>query len=330
MTRYSRALLALLAALALALVAAACGDDDEEGADTGGEGGEVAVEAEPIESNPDNSGKSITIGSKNFTEQFILGEIYSQALEAAGFDVKKELNLGAEQVAFRALKSGQVDAYPEYTGTALTSFFGVEIGEAAQLTAEEAYEQAKEEYAKEGIVALPQGKFDNTYVVASTVETKKGELQNAETISDLASLPNADQLEIAGFPECRQRADCLLALENVYDWEPEFVANEGKFQPLDSGATELGFVFGTDAQLSLDDYATYEPDKKTFPPYHITLGIREQALDAIGPEGEDVLMRVQEPLTEEVMRELNARVDLEKEKPADVARQYLQEAGFIQ
>ena len=64
------------------------------------------------------------IGSKNFTEEFILGQIYAQALKAAGYNVKTQLNLGSEQIAFKAVKSGQVDAYPEYTGTALTSFFG--------------------------------------------------------------------------------------------------------------------------------------------------------------------------------------------------------------
>jgi glycine betaine/choline ABC-type transport system substrate-binding protein len=328
MNRTLRALLAALAALVLVVALAACGGEDEEssGSESAATGGAPAVE--PIEESSENADTSITIGSKNFTEQFILGEIYSQALEAAGYDVTKELNLGSEQIAFRALKSGQVDAYPEYTGTAITSFFGVKIEDAAGLTPEEAYEMAKEDYAKEGIVALPQGKFDNTYVVASTVEEQ--EELGATTISDLAALPNADEIKIAGFPECRQRADCLLGLENVYNWTPTFVANEGKFEPLDEGQTELGFVFGTDGELSLNDYATYEDDKSLFPPYYISLGIREEALEAIGPEGEEVLTRVQEPLTEDVMRELNARVDLDKEEPEQVAADYLSESGFVQ
>ena len=325
MNRSLRAVLAALAALVLVLALAACGDDEEEGAVPGGD---EAAEVEPIEENPENADTSITVGSKNFTEQFILGEIYAQALEAAGYDVKKELNLGSEQIAFRALRSGQVDGYPEYTGTSITSFFGVKIADAAGLSPEEAYELAREEYEKEGIVALPQGKFDNTYIVASTVETQ--EELGVDTISELANLPNAEQLEIAGFPECRQRADCLLGLQNVYDWSPQFVANEGKFEPLDNEQTELGFVFGTDGELSLDDYATYEDDQNLFPPYHISFGIREEALEAIGPEGEEVILRVQEPLTEEVMRELNSRVDLDKEEPEDVAAEYLQEEGFVE
>jgi glycine betaine/choline ABC-type transport system substrate-binding protein len=324
MTRTLKIVLLTLAALALGLGVVACGDDDEEAAETTAGG----TAAEPIERNPANANKSITVGSKNFTEQFILGEIYSQALEAAGYDVEKELNLGSEQIAFRALKSGQVDAYPEYTGTALTNFFGLEVQEATELSDDEAYEQAREEYTKEGIVALPRGNFDNTYVVASTTETQ--EELGAQTISDLAALENADELTIAGFPECRQREDCLLGLENVYGWTPEFVANEGKFQPIEQGQTDLAFVFGTDGELTLDEFATYEDDKDLFPPYHISLGIREDALEEIGPEGEDVLVRVQEPLTEEVMQELNSRVDLDKEEPEAVASQYLKEEGFVE
>ena len=105
-----RALLALVAALALGLGAAACGDDDEEGGDEGG-----TTEAALIESNPDNEGVEITVGSKNFTEQYILGEIYAQALEAAGYTVQKDLNLGSEVIAKKALEEGEIDAYPEYS-----------------------------------------------------------------------------------------------------------------------------------------------------------------------------------------------------------------------
>src|SRR5919109_5548157 len=104
-----RALLALIAALVLAFTVAACGDDDDD--DDGGDDAAAGL----IEENPDNNGVQITVGSKNFTEQIVLGEIYAQALEAAGYDVKKDLNLGSEQIALKALEAGEVDAYPEYT-----------------------------------------------------------------------------------------------------------------------------------------------------------------------------------------------------------------------
>ena len=107
-----RALFALFAALVLALGVAACGGDDDD------EGGGGDTSANLIEENPDN-GVQVTVGSKNFTEQYILGEIYAQGLEAAGYDVKTQLNLGSEVIALRALEDGEVDAYPEYTSAAL-------------------------------------------------------------------------------------------------------------------------------------------------------------------------------------------------------------------
>jgi glycine betaine/choline ABC-type transport system substrate-binding protein len=325
MSRSLRAVLAALVALAMVLALAACGEDEETTESEPSGGG--AAEAEPIEEVEGAQGTPITVGSKNFTEQYILGEIYAQALEAAGYDVTKELDLGPEQVAYRALQQGEVDAYPEYTGTALTSFFDFEI-EDVPTNPEEAYQLAQEEYANEGVTAPAPGPFDNTYVLASTVETAE-ELGNPETITELVEAA-PDDISISGFPECRQRTDCLLGLENVYNFTPEFIATEGQFEPLDNGQSDLAFVFSTDGALSTDQYYTYEDDQSLFPPYNITLSMRDQAAEAIGPEGIDVVERVQEPLTDEVMRELNARVDLDRQEPADVAADYLQEAGFLE
>src|SRR3954453_3765830 len=113
-----------LAVIVAALVFSACGSSNDTKSSSSSAGAsQTTASGNTISSDPANSGKTVTIGSKNFTEEFILGEIYAQALKAAGYKVKKQLNLGSEQIAFKAVKSGQVDAYPEYTGTALTSFF---------------------------------------------------------------------------------------------------------------------------------------------------------------------------------------------------------------
>ncbi len=324
-----RWIVAALAALMLALGATACGDDDE---DSGG--GDSASSSEPaggklIEKDPAAAGKSITVGSKNFDEQFILGEIYSQALEAAGFKVDKKLNLGSEQIAYKALKSGQVDAYPEYTGTSLTSFFGLKTDEVPK-DADEAYELAKEEYAKQDITALPRTQFENTYRIATTTDKQADLLKGAKTVSEVAELPNASDLSIAGFPECRQRTDCLLGLKQVYDWTPEFVSDEGKYEPIDKDRSDLGFVFSTDGELNTGKYAVIEDDKSLFPPYNISFGIRNDALEQIGTKGQEVILAVQEPLTEKVMQELNSRASIDKEEPETVAEAYLKEFGFIE
>src|SRR4051794_15049514 len=112
------ALIATVGAVACAVLVAACGSDNKDNGSTGAGGGKL------IQKSPGNANVTIKVGSKNFTEEFILGEIDAQALQAAGYKVKKDLNFGSEQIAFKALKSGNLDGYPEYTSTALTSFFG--------------------------------------------------------------------------------------------------------------------------------------------------------------------------------------------------------------
>ncbi len=327
MTRSLKLILLALAVLTLSLGAVACGSDDED--EGGGGGGGEASSGKLIESDPANAKTSITVGSKNFDEQYILGEIYAQALEAAGFKVDKKLNLGSEQIAYKALQSGQVDAYPEYTGTSLTSFFDVKTDDVPK-DPDEAYELTKKEYAAKDITALPRTSFENTYRIATTKEKQESLLKGAKTVSEVAELPNASDISIAGFPECRQRTDCLLGLKALYKWTPKFVADEGKYDPIDKGRADLGFVFSTDGELTLGKYAIIEDDKNLFPPYNISFGVRNDTLEKMGDAGQQVIIDVQEPLTEAAMQELNSRVSLDKQEPEAVAKSYLQEEGFIE
>jgi glycine betaine/choline ABC-type transport system substrate-binding protein len=321
-------IIALLAILCLGLAFAACGDD--ESSSSGGGGSSSGSGSEPagneIQKVDGADGKSITVGSKNFTEQFVLGEIYSQALEAAGFTVKKQLNLGSELIAYKALQAGKVDAYPEYTGTALTSFFGVKTADVPR-DAQKAYEDTKAGFAKKDITALAPTPFENTYRLGMTKEGA-AKVGNPTKISDLSD--SAKDLSITGFPECKQRQDCLLGVEDTYGLKfKKFVTSEQKYQVLDSGDADVAFIFTTDGDLASGKYAILDDDKKFFPPYNVTFAIRDEALQNIGPEGQKVVEDVQKPLTEKVMQELNARVDVDKQKPEEVAKAYLQSAGFI-
>jgi glycine betaine/choline ABC-type transport system substrate-binding protein len=325
-----RALLAILAVLALTVGAVACGDDDES-SDSGGtpaaqDTGTQDSGGTAIQKDSANASKTITIGSKNFPEQYILGEIYAQGLEAAGFTVKKQLDLGSEQVAFKALKTGTVDMYPEYTGTALTSFYRVKTDEVPR-DPQESFDLLKENAAKDQIVAQPQTQFEDTFRIASTKETAE-KYGNPKTLSELKEKAGND-ISISGFPECRQRTDCLLGLKNVYDWQPKFVSSQGKFADLDGGQSDLTFGFSTDGEFALDKYASYEDDKSLFPPYYVTLLTRQDAYDTLGESGQKVIQDVQKGLTEEAMQELNSRVTLDKQEPEAVAGQYLQELGYV-
>ncbi len=338
MTRSSiRTLFALLAVLVLAVGFTACGED-EDTADTTtpaaqttqpAESGDISAEekaANKIQPVQGASNVSLTVGSKNFTEQFILGEIYAQALEAAGYNVKKDLDLGSELVAYRSLRGGDIDAYPEYTGTALTSFFNVKIADVPK-DAAQAYEEAKEAYAKQNITALAPTPFENTYRMAITKATAE-KLGNPTKISDLEG--KAQDLVVNGYPECRQRIDCLLGVQRNYGLDfKRFLPGNNPYQVLDSGDADIAFVFSTDGPLSTDKYVVLDDDKSIFPPYNITFAVRDEVAEQLGPEGAALIESVQENLTEDVMQELNSRVVLDKQKPEKVAADYLREAGFV-
>ena len=134
----TRLIAALVAVLALGMLVGACGGGD------GGSGGEPSDGGSgAIKRNSDNARTSLTIGSKNFTEQQVLGQIYAQGLRAAGYTVKTALNLGDENIAHAAIKRGAIDAYPEYTGTALLSFFGKKASQLPK-DPEQAYEEARQ------------------------------------------------------------------------------------------------------------------------------------------------------------------------------------------
>jgi glycine betaine/choline ABC-type transport system substrate-binding protein len=319
-----KVVLAVVASLAVALVVAACGSDDKSSSSSSG-GGKKTYQ--PIKKNPANASKKVTIGSKNFPEQFILGEIYAQALQAAGYKVKKDLNLGAEQVAYKALKGGQVDAYPEYTGTSLTSFFNVKTDDVPR-DPQKAYQEVKADYAKVGITALPITKFENTYNIITTKKLDKSDFGGATKLSQL-NAKNTKGKKFAGYPECRQRKDCFLGLKSLYGIDPGFVSTQQTYDALDKGQAQLAAAFSTDGQLNSGKYQVLDDDKHLFPPYQISLGINTKKLKELGPDAEKTVVYVQKGLTTTNIRNLNQRVAVDKQKPAAVAKFYLQSLGYV-
>ena len=316
-----RALFALLAVAILSVGITACGDDDET---TTSEGGGL------IESNPDNSGVQITVGSKNFAEQYILGEIYAQGLEAAGYDISTDLNLGDETVALKALKADEIDGYPEYTSTALTSFFDTKP-EDVPGDAQEAYEASKADFENEGLVSYPPAPYNSANAVGTLTST--AEELGLENVSDLEG--QSEDLTLYGSPECRQRPDCLVGLEDGYglqfkSFTPVDIAL--RYDVLDKGDADLSILFTSDALLFTepDKYTILEDDQGLFPAANPLFIARQQTVDEAGPDFGETIEQVQGNLTLKVMQELNARVEIDKEKPADVARDYLVQSGYVE
>jgi osmoprotectant transport system substrate-binding protein len=318
---------AFAAVLALALGAAACGSDDDGAGSTSTTKSTGSGQSAAITSNSANGKTTITVGSKNFTEQKVLGEVYAQAFRAAGYTVKTALNLGDEKTALAALKSGQISGYPEYTGTALLSFLDVP---AAKLPSDEAaaYDQVKAGMAKQGIEAFPPTPFTSSNEVG-LLKTEADKL-GVTKISDLKS--KASQLTLYGSPECRTRRDCLLGLEQVYGLKfKKFtpVNIDQRHEVLTSHQADLSIVFTTDPQIKRNDEVLLEDDKGMFPPYNSTFLMKKSVADAAGPDLTKTLELVNKNLTADVMQELNARVDLDKDTPEQAAQAYLKQFKLI-
>jgi osmoprotectant transport system substrate-binding protein len=257
----------------------------------------------------------------------VLGEIYAQGLAAAGYTTSTDLNLGDQDTALAALKGGQIDAYPEYTGTALTAFFKKDAADLPK-DPQAAYEEAKGLFAEDGLTAFPPTPFTSSNEVAVTAET--AQKLGLKTISDLTD--KAADLTLYGTPECRKRMDCLLGLEEIYGLKfKRFVpvAPDQRHEVLTSGRADVSIVFTTDPQITRNKEVLLEDDKGMFPPYNPTLVMKTETADKAGPDLAKTIDLIQKPLTDDAMQELDARVDLDKKEPGEVAKEYLQETGLI-
>jgi len=312
----------VLLALFLSLGVAACRSSDDNSTESGGADGGAIV------SNPKNGKVTLTVGSKNFPEAEILGEIYAQALKATGYKVKTKLNLGSETIALQTLKQGEISGYPEYTATALESFFGLEP-EKVPSDATGAYEKAKAELEKEDLTAFPPAPYSSANAVGTLKKT--AEENNLKTISDLSGV--SEELSLYGSPECRQRIDCLAGLVKLYglrfkSFTPVDISL--RYTVLEKEQADLSIIFTSDPQLSAekDKFVVLEDDKHVFPPGNPIFITDQSVVEKAGPDYEKTIVEVQEGLTLPVIQELNARVELEKQSPAKAAAAYLKEAGY--
>jgi osmoprotectant transport system substrate-binding protein len=285
-------------------------------------------------------GEPVRIGSKDFTEQLILGEMYALLLENADIPVETSLNLGGTGVAHAALVEGEIDLYPEYTGTGLTEILKIPVETVMSATPaagtpaagsidERVYQIVKDEYQKQfNLVWLDQVPFNNTQALA--VKRAFAEERGLATITDLAAI--AGELKIVAPSDFVERSDGLPGLQRVYGVEFADVlpvAPGIRYQALEEGQADVVLAFGTDGQIAGLDLVILDDDKNLWPPYHVAPVVRQETLDAY-PALADALNAVAPLLTDDVMSELNWRVDgPDKEEPADVARSFLEENDLI-
>jgi osmoprotectant transport system substrate-binding protein len=297
-----------VAAFAAVLVVAGCG-----GATSGGTG------------TPSAQKGTVVVASKNFTEELIVGNMYAQLLEQAGFTVKTKLNLGATPVVQAALQSGQVDLYPEYTGTGLLTV----LKEPPLYTAQAVYDAVKKGYKEKfDLVWLEPAPMNDTQALAMTQQdsAKFG----ITTLSEMAA--KAGQLIMVGPPEFAARQDGLPGLQKAYGpfklkkYVPVTIGLQ--YQALLGGQANVAVVFSTDGQIAADKLVVLKDDKQFFPIYQIAPVVRQQVLTKY-PEIATVLDKLAPHLTNETMQRLNYEVDGNKQDPAAVAKAFLQQIGLL-
>jgi osmoprotectant transport system substrate-binding protein len=266
---------------------------------------------------------AVRVGSKNFTEQFILAELYAQALEATGIKVERKLNLGGTLIAHKALEEKQIDMYPEYTGTMLL----VVLKQEAIPDRKAVYDKVKAEYAKNGLVLLNEAPVNNTYNMVVRPETAAQ--YKLETLSDLAKV--SKELKLGAGPEFRDRKDGIPGLKAKYgmDFKEDLQLAIGlRYQALANKQIDVVNGYSTDGMISALKLKRLKDDKNLWPPYYVVPVVRKDALDA-NPKIADVLNRVSATLDEAQMAEMNYKVDGDKMEPRDVARDFLKAKGLV-
>ncbi len=267
---------------------------------------------------------TIAIGSKDFTEELILGEMYAAILEQNGFTITRKLDLGGTQVAMAALQRGDIDLYPEYTGTALITQLKAKPSKdaAANYRTVKAYYAAH--YKLEWLEAAP---FNDTQALATTqaIATK----YSLKTLSDLAKA--APQLRLGAIPEFTKRDDALPGLQKAYGgfaFKDVKLFDIGlKYKALESGQVDVVVAFGTDGKIDVDKLYVFIDDKRFWPSYQVAPVVRKTTLDTY-PAIATHLNKLAPLLTDDIMRGLNAQVDGAKKDPKAVALEFLRTHGF--
>ena len=272
-----------------------------------------------------SAGDKIVIGSKNFSEQLILGNMLADLIEnKTDLEVERKMNLGGSQVAFSAIKNGDIDMYVEYTGTGLVNI----LNQSPQNDPDKVYDYVKKEFkTKYGIDMLKPLGFNNTYALAVRQDT--AQQYNLNTISDLAKV--SDSMIMGPTIEFPNREDGLIGLSKTYNLNfKEVKAIDGglRYTALDNHKSDVIDAFSTDGLIEEFGLKVLEDDKNFFPPYYAVPIVKEETLKE-HPELEEALNTLAGKLTDDKMRKLNYKVDSLKESPAKVAKEFLQEEGLI-
>ncbi|EGD56241.1 glycine betaine ABC transporter substrate-binding protein [Gordonia neofelifaecis] len=322
--RLIRSCIALAAAISLTVGVAACGLQS---------GGALPLQVKPgsITVQPDLDGQTVTVGSKDFTEQVILGYILGFSLSAAGANVRDLTNIQGSNSARDAMAAGQVDVTIEYTGTGWINYLGNEQPIPDPTKQFEAVRD--EDLKKNGIVWVNPAPMDNTYALA--VNQENAQKTGVSTLSEYAALVKKDPAAATTCVETefRSRQDGFPGMAAKYGFDPAQVQMQILqtgiiYQAIANGNCVFGEVFTTDGRIKALNLNVLEDDKQFFPHYNAAVSMR-QDVDEQFPSIAKITAPVMAKLTSEEITELNRQVDVEGREPADVARDWLVKNGFV-
>jgi osmoprotectant transport system substrate-binding protein len=314
-----RSVVALLAAAALAVALAACGSSSSSSSSgSSSTSGSTAAASGPGAGKP-----AVTIGSKNFAESNILGELYTQALAAKGYKATLKPEIGSSEIIYKALTAGQIDMYPEYTGTLLSA-----VAEQTKLpkTAAEAYLQAKAFLQRKGYTMLNYTPFYDSDALA-TLPAYASEHKLA-SIADLKALGKAVKLGAA--PEFATRFEGLKGLEQEYGVKPTFkpISIELSYKALEGKQVDVQDVFSTDGQLLGGKFKILADPKHVFGFQNVAPIVKQSLVAAEGPAFAETLNKVSALLTIPAIQQMNKAVSIDKQPASSVASQFLKANGL--
>jgi osmoprotectant transport system substrate-binding protein len=268
----------------------------------------------------------VKIGSKNFTEELLVGEMYALLLEESGIPVQRRLNLGDTLVNHTALTKGEIDLYPEYTGTGYQAVLGIEDGEKDPATV---YQKAAEQYKEKwDLVWLDAAPMNDTNAIACS--SQAAEKFGLKTLSDLSQA--APEIRFVGVADTEQRPDGLAGLRKLYGgfaFKSYNILDPGlKYKAITDGQADCAIAFSTDGQIAADNLALMVDDKGLWPPYQIAPVVRAETLQRY-PKIRDALNKLAPLITTDAISDLNWRVDGNKQEYTAVARRFLLEKGLI-
>jgi len=265
---------------------------------------------------------TILVGNKNFTEEFILGQLYGQALQAKGFTVKYAGSLGSSELADTAIKSGKINFYPEYTGVIVLDLAKKSSPKSAAAT----YAAAKKFEETRGLTLLNATPFydTDTFTMLKSTAQKFG----VKTIGDMKKVKS---FSYAGYPECQTRITCLLGLKNIYGLKQvTFVplSSISVYTLLDDGKATAGDGFSTDPQQLTGKYAILTDTKHIYGFQNVAPVVSQKVLSAAGPSFAKTVNAVSAKLTLPAMQAMNKAVAIDKKTPAAVASAFLKANGL--